>query len=702
MNTISPSQSRRPVAALCAVLCGVAALTAAEKKEALPENYIDFSAGYNLQEGDRAGFQKAQQLNKDGFGGIEALHYTRSLNDTTTLTLDARALAGNNDYLFDLTITKDDLGFLKFGYKEFRVWYDGSGGFLPSRMFRMPLYDEDLHIDRANLWFEAGYTAEDHPQANLRYDLFTREGTKDSLAWGDTGRAVNASNIRGLLPSFWKIDEKRHQVSANVKQTKDDSTWSLGVRVDKGDYTNSRNERRRAGETGVDRKVTQKEGQDYDLFQMRGSYENKIHDRLMVTTAVARTTIDTTLSGSRIYGQDYDPLYDAAFLNRQQRDEGFFALHGESEMKQTIGTISARYQATDKLVIVPAFRFEKIDWSNKVEFEETNFGAGPAFAPINDEVAADSEKDWKVLAESLDARYTGIKNVSLNFKAEWTKSEGDLSEARIIEPGTALQSVSIDRDTAFKRDTQKYAATANWYARPGTTVAVQYYYKVRTNDYRSTRDNTVNTVGSADRYPAYIANQDFETNDFNVRLSTKLAANLRSVTRYDYQVSNINTQDIGLAFAESAEMTSHVIAQTLTWMPKDRWYVQGTVNVVWDTLKTPASTLTGAAGGLVKNSDANYTYGSLGAGYALDQDSDLYLDYTVSQSRDSWTNNSDKTVAFGSDYTTQLVSATWTRRLDRNISVTLKYAYAKNEDVPNGGYADYEAHLIYGKVQYRF
>lgn len=700
MNTISPSsQSRRPVAALCAVLCGVAALTAAEKKDPPLENYIDFSAGYNLQEGDRAGFQKAQQLNKDGFGGIEALRFTKALNDTTILTLEGRALAGNNDYLFDLKITKDDLGFLKFGYKEFRVWYDGSGGYLPSRLFTMPLYDEDLYTDRANLWFEAGYTVEDRPQFNLRYDLFTREGTKDSLSWGDTGRAVSASATRGLLPSFWKIDEKRHQLSASVKQTKDNSTWSLGVRADKGDYTNSRNERRRAGETGVDRKVTQKEGQDYDLFQVRGSYENKIHERLMVTTAVARTTIDTTLSGSRIYGQDYDPLYDAAFLNRQQRDEGFYGLHGESEMKQTIGTISARYQATDKLVIVPAFRFEQIDWSNKVEFEETNFGAGPTFAPINDEVEADSEKDWKVLAESLEARYTGIKNVSLNFKAEWTKSEGELTEERIIEPGTALQAITIDRDTEFERNTQKYAATANWYARPGTTVAVQYYYKVRSNDYRAIRDNT---VSSADRYPAYIANQDFETNDFNIRLSTKLGANLRSVTRYDYQISTINTQDIGLAFGESAEMTSHVIAQSLTWMPKDRWYVQGTVNLVWDTLRTPAASLTGAAGGLVKNSDANYTYGSIGAGYALDEDSDLYLDYTLSESHDSWVDNSTRTVAYGSEYTTQMASATWTRRLDRNISVSLKYAYAKNEDVPNGGYADYEAHLVYGKVQYRF
>jgi hypothetical protein len=691
----------RPVALVCASLVFAAGyLPAAETKKEPPlENYIEFSGGYNLQEGDRPGFQKAFQTNKSGFGGIEGLYLTKELNDSTTLVLEGRALAGNNDYLFDLTITKEDVGFLKFGYQTYRIWYDGSGGYLPSKMFRKQLYDEDLAIDRGHLWFEAAFLPEDKPQFNLRYDLFTREGTKDSTSWGDTGLAVNTANIRGLLPSFWRIDEKRHQLAANVSQTKDNSTWALGVRADKGDYTNSRNERRRAGETGADRKITHKEGQDYDLFQIRGSYENRIHEGLMITTAVARTTIDTTLSGSRIYGQDYDPIYDPAFLNRQQRDEGFFALHGSSEMKQTVATLSARYQPRETVVITPAVRFEKVDWSNLVEFEETNFGGGPSFAPINDEVEADSEKDWQVAAASLEGRYTGVKNVSLNLKGEWTKSEGELTEERIIEPGTALQAITIDRDTDFERLTHKYAASANWYARPGTTVAVQYYYKIRTNDYRSTRDNT---VSSADRYPAYLANQDFETNDFNARLSTKLGARLRSVTRYDYQKSTIRSQDIGLKFDESANMTTHIISETLSWSPRPQWYLQGGVNLVWDNLRTPAAPLTGAAGGLVKNSDANYMNLTFGGGYALDEQSDLYVDYTLTQSNDSFVDNSAKTVAYGSDAKLQVAAITWTRKLDRHTSVTLKYAYAKNEDVPNGGYADYEAHMVYGKVQYRF
>jgi hypothetical protein len=701
MNTIISSlQSRRPVAAICAALCGLAvALTAAEKKEQLPENYIDLSFGHTQQSGDRAGFQKAQQVNKDGYGGIEALHYTGSLSDTTSYLLEGRAMAGNQDYLFDLTFTNDDLGHLKFGYERFRVYYDGSGGFLPSRNFRLPIYNEEFAIDRGNLWFEAAYLAEDKPQFVFRYDYFTRKGKKDSTSWGDSALATGTTATRALIPSFWQIDEKRHMFTADLSQKKDNSKWALGVRSDRGEYENARKIYRRAGEPTAQRRLTHKEGQDFDLFQARGSYENKIHDKLLVTTAVARTTIDTTLSGSRIYGADYDAIYDANFANRQGRDEGFFDLHGEAEMKQTVGTLSARYEPTETLVIVPAARFETIDWTNMAHFEETNVGTTSARIPVVEAVGADSEKDWQVVGASLESRYTGIKNVSLNLKGEWTKSEGDLTEERILEPGTTHAVVTIDRDTNFERNTHKYAATANWYARPGTTVAVQYYYKLRTNDFRSSRDSSVST---SDRYPAYIANQDFETNDFNIRLSTKLTDRIRSVTRYDYQKSTINTQDIGLSFVESSSLDTQVLAQSVSWQVQDRWYLQASVNAVWDELTTPAAMATGAAANLVKDSAANYTFFSLASGYALDEESDLYFDYTISQSKDSWVDNSALTVPFGSDYKTQLASVTWSRRLDRNIWVTFKYAYAKNDDVPNGGYADYEAHMLYGKMQYRF
>lgn len=690
---------RRPVALVCAGFCGLTGLlSAADSKEAPPENYIDFSAGGTSLDGSRPAFQKAQQFNKGGYLGIEDLYLTKALNDDTTLTLKGRALAGNHDYLFDLLITKDEVGYLKFGYKEYRVWFNGLGGYFPPNGFNLQLYNEDLSIDRSNLWFEAGFTPEDKVNFVLRYDLFTRQGTKDSTSWGDTN-LTGSAGTRGLLPSFYRIDETRHQLTAVLSQQRPSDNWEVGLRYDKGDYTNSRNEMRRATESS-ERAITHKEGRDYDLFQVRGSYVNKINEKVMVTTAIARTKIDSNLSGTRIYGPDYDSLYDATWANRQQRDEGFINLSGETEVKQTVATISAMYQPDENWSIVPALRLEQIDSDSMAEFVETNFTS--ARVADNTELESLSDRSWKNISESIEARYKGIRNVALNFKAELVQATGDLTEQEIDEPGTPAESISIDRDTDFKRSSQKYAATANWYVTPGASVAIQYYYKVRQNDYRSTRDNTNPALNSGDRYPAFVANQDFETNDFNARLSWRASSMMRTVTRYDYQISTVRTQDINLAPGESARMTSHIISETVSLNPLNRWYIQGTVNYVWDQLTTPAVSLTGAAANRVKNSDANYMNFTLGTGYAIDEGSDIYLDYSHYRAINDFQDNSADSVAYGTQARTHQAGLTWFHRLDRRTSVTLRYAYAKSTDDAIGNLGDYEAHMVYGKYQYRF
>lgn len=688
-----PSFTRRAALRLALGLLALPTLRAADDYE----NHIEFGGGTTLQQGDRPGFQRDQQRTKHGYGGVEDLLYYKYLNDETLLTLRGRALAGNNDWLFDLNITKEGFGYVKFGYKEFRVWFDGTGGYHPANRLNIRLFDEDLHLDRGNLWLEAGYVPEDKLNFVFRYDLFTRKGSKDSTSWGDTGLAINAANTRGLLPSFYRIDEHRHVASATLSRKHEKRRWEVAARADKGEYTNSRNETRRALEAGLDRKITHKEGRDYDLFQVRGSYVAQVHEKLTLTTAVAHTTIDSTISGTRIYGMDYDPVYDPAFANRQARDEGFFDLHGETELRQSVGTVSAMYQPNERWTIVPSFRFERIEAVSEAEMVETNFATNRT--PDNVELLNESDRSWENVAESVEVRYRGIKDVAINFSAEWVQAEGDLTESQTDDPGTPDEHVAIDRDTRFDRLSQKYAATANWYFRPGATLAVQYYYKVRENDYRSPRDSTVST---ADRYPAYVTNQDFETDDFNVRLSWRLTPKLRSVTRYDWQKSNIRSQDIGLQFAESMQMNSQIVSQTLSFNPLNRWFVQGMVNYVRDELTTPANYATGAATARVAESHADYWNWTVSSGYALDDNSDLYLDYSLYRAVDSYRNNSAESVAFGTRARTQQLGVTWFRRFNERVALTTRYAYAENTDPAYGSIADYEAHLIYAKVQYRF
>lgn len=707
-TTVPPPRVRRLAAALCgAGLLGLLPAFAAGPREPALENSLELGAGTAWQSGDRPGFQKAFQRNKHGFIGIESLRYASQLDDSTSLRLLARALAGNHDFLLDLTVTRDEVGYVKAGYRAFRTFYDGSGGVWPLTGLGFKLYDEDLAVDRGHLWVALGLARPDSPSLTFRYDLLTRRGEKDSTSWMDTGLPLGAANTRNLVPTFLRFDERRHVLQGALARRGAQASWELGLRLDQGEYDNGRYSRRRPFEPGVDRSVTANEGQDYDLQQFRGLYVVDLTDRLKVTTAAARTKIDTELSGSRIFGAAYEAGYTSNYPTRQQRDEGFLPLPGrprlgESRMTQTVATINVLYRPLEHLAIVPGARFERTAWTSLVEFEETNFGGPPTFAPINDEVEAESDKHWKTWTYGLEARYTGVANLVFNVRADLSRSEGELDETRLLEPCTPLQAISVDRATELGRDTQKVAFSSHWYPRPGLAVSVQYGFRARQNDFNAVRDTTPNTVTSSDRYPAYVKNQDVETDEGSLRVSWRATPAFRTVTRFDYQKGRIRSQDVGLPFATSMDSEQTILSESVAWNPLARLSVQGNVSLVRDTLTTPAVAATGGAANLVAASDADFVNYGLSAAYALDERSDLFLDYVVFEARDAFRNNAPTSMPYGTLLETSAASAAWTCRLDRRTAVSLKYTYAQGEDPALVGQGDYEANLVQATLSYRF
>ena len=102
-------------------------------------------------------------------------------------------------------------------------------------------------------------------------------------------------------------------------------------------------------------------------------------------------------------------------------------------------------------------------------------------------------------------------------------------------------------------------------------------------------DSTPNN--SSTRYPAYLVMQNFETYDGNLRLTLRPRRNVTLVSRYEFQYSTIHTTPdpiSGLSEVESSTMTSHIIAQDVSWTPWSRLYLQAGFNYVLSETKTPA------------------------------------------------------------------------------------------------------------------
>src|SRR3954470_24422954 len=120
-------------AAAAALALGIPAsgMGAPAATDAFPtsESYIKISGQAASISGDEAAFNKRTQQPANGGAGIEDLHVNKDLSKTTALELDGRALTGSEDYLVRLNVAKTEVGSVEMGYKRFRTFYDGIGGF---------------------------------------------------------------------------------------------------------------------------------------------------------------------------------------------------------------------------------------------------------------------------------------------------------------------------------------------------------------------------------------------------------------------------------------------------------------------------------------------------------------------------------------------------------------------------------------------
>ncbi|MDP2991515.1 MAG: hypothetical protein Q8O57_13225, partial [Kiritimatiellota bacterium] len=131
-------------------------------------NEVELSLGGTIVSGDKGAFRQRTQLPAGVFGGVESLHYEDAISKQAKLTLDGRGIVDNHDYNLDLGIVNPEVGFFKAGYKEFRTWYDGSGGYLPNSGVWIAPNDDSLAVDRGNFSIEAGLTKPDVPQLTLK------------------------------------------------------------------------------------------------------------------------------------------------------------------------------------------------------------------------------------------------------------------------------------------------------------------------------------------------------------------------------------------------------------------------------------------------------------------------------------------------------------------------------------------------------
>jgi hypothetical protein len=693
--------------------------TVASASEEQPEeykNWIELAIGGVITSGDRAQFEQEHRLPGDQvYGGIQDLHFEGTFDKNGVFSVDGHALWDFNDYDITVQLAKPNLGYIKAGYTEFRSWYDGNAGFFPHNdVFFEPPYPE-MHVDRGDAWIELGLRAPDWPEITIRYDHEFRFGQKDSTVWGDTnltGLAVQPT--RKIVPSFRNLDEKCDIFSFEASKTIGNTDVLLGMRYEHNTNDYSLNMERGAGQLppvvpppGQQRKVTQQQNDEVDLFSGHGITETRITENLWFTSGYSYTTITNDLSGSRIFGTHWDEAFGEPVPTLVNRDHSFIDLAGTARIKEHLFNANLFWMPLENLAILSGFRYthENNDSDSTFLAEETVPNT-PPFTPLNPAggfhfgppIPAEGARnsDYNRFAERLELRYTGIKDWLFYAEGEWEEDFGNVDEFQNID-----EEIPLNKDTNALG--QKYTIGATWYPTMRLNLAGQYFHRIATYD-----EDVFTAI-----FPR-LNHQDWNVDDFNIRMTfrPKLPAcmgTLALVTRYDFVHTSIDSQweifpqeDL-LAELQSGEIKQHVISESLNWNPLPRFFLQTNFSYVLNQTDTPGNNinLDPQTSPTVVNFRNDYWTVTSGIGYVIDDKTDFFADYYFYCANDYF-KNAVVAVPYGMGATEHAVSATVTRKLSKNMRLLLKYGYFNYRDVTSGGHNNYQAHSLFSSLQIRF
>lgn len=648
-------------------------------------NWLTIGGGGTFVGGDDAQFEHEKGIKSGGFGGVEDFHGQIFVGKNGTFTADGDGMIGSERYSIHLDLTDPTVGYVRVGYTQFRTWYDGNGGYYPQNNLSFSLYDNELYIDRGSAWIEAGLTLPDIPVLVFRYEHDYREGTMDSTSWGQTTLDPGAVQ-RKIVPTFLGINETRDIFKFDVTHKIDDTNAGLGVfyeidRSNDGTYIDQNPFQ------SSNAFITQNNLEKNDLLSAHGFTETAFDKTMTFSSGFSVTSMNTDLSGDRIYGASYNAPLSRTFANN---GSGFVGLGGGGNSKDYVGNVNLMWTPIADLTIVPAMRVEYQGEDLTDHFGNTS-GVGGGFAVVQETATSN---DWYYdMAQSLEIRYAGFRDWSLYANAELSEDWGnDLWNASPV-----LNQVNLNQD--WNRLNQKYTVGANWYPLAQLNVGTQYYHEIHDYNY----DN--NRPGTQTQYPGYLKKQYFTTDDMNIRVTWQALNNVSLITRYDFQYSTVDTWGIPnggtqAGGVESANISNHILSESINWTPLACLYFQVGGSYVLNSLDTPVA---GSAGinGLVLNSVNDYWTLDASAGYEFDEKTHLQLQYSYYRA-DNYVNNAPIGQPYGAGDEQHSVTATLTREISKAIQVSLKYGFFRNRDETSGGMNDYDAHLVYVSTQFKF
>lgn len=723
----------RPVGLLAGALLAAANVSAAEADAfpVLDNNYITFSAAGNEMSGSKAAFQARTQNVQSGALGIEELKFGYDLKDGSSMQIDGRALAGPADYLLQLKWAKDEVGSFDMGYKQFRTFYDGAGGFFPVNNAWLPIYRRPLFVDRGKFFVDAAITLPKAPVFTFKYTNETRIGRKDSTIWGDSNLtgipiwSVSSLNpysaSRKILPAYIDLDERLETWEATMRHTIGNTKLLLSWSATRMRNNDTRSYDRNVGElrlypfpASTPAWLVPNNG---SVNVTRGYHNQNVEDKGQTFGAEIETEINdkVTLFAGLNYHKGEQTIAEARIITGDVATSGgvftrvgaytpggrppyVFEAASATDLDVFTGNIGVRARPMPDLSMEVALRGERYKDSGSNNKTFTVNLINPTTAAVTQtqvpttSTLDNNEKPW---TPTVDLRYSGIRNLALYGSWEYRTAKQDeknvYGSLGVNTQANTVSASSTSYASNIKENHTNFTLGANWTPTQMFAFRAEFFSK----DHQNRFDGYGPSLGSF-----YV----LDYNIYGVKLTSvvKPLATLSFTTRYVGQRGDaIVNADGTAARTDANDSRRYMISETIDWSPNKSVYVQASGTLTFDTMKTAYEQVSGTAKDVIRNSDNNYWNGVVTVGFVVDKDMDAQLQATYYRA-DNYEPAPIATLPFGAGARDYTVTAGLKYKISPKAVATARIGYVESKNELTGGNSNFHGPLAYVALTHAF
>lgn len=659
--------------------------------------------------GDKQKFRELSWQREEWIWGLDNFEYVEKPGPDSKITVAGHVL--RDDYKLTLNAEKNDLGFTRFGWEQFRKYFDDSGGYNPQLApFAFEL-NRDLHLDVGRAWAEVGLTLPRWPRLVVGYEYRYRDGTEATTQWGPVRSGIQPGSLtNNIYPGFKDLFERVHVLKFDADYEIAGVSLSDNFRGEW--YRLSTSQVNESGYTlgggPVDSSAAftlATEQQSY--FQGANTFhaEKQFTDWLFGAGGYLYSKLDASGSmavensnpNSLNSPSDFFPGYIGFQTQRLElgRESHVFSLSGLVGPWEGLGLNFATQN----------------EWTRERGLTvETNLSiASPLFglAPFDGLENLSSDLDRRTFSQEAGLRFTKLPFTTLYAEARFEQDDyGQFQE----QDGGITPTPFVQKTDAHSHLTDLRAGfnTSPWRR---VSLSGQYRRYDNRTDYNNLYKYDPVFRQGFEGYPAFIRSRELLSDEAEGKLALQLTSWLKTSLTYQWLANEYHTgtdpvtSDPFPPFNSGISPGGRVLAGTYnahiatfnaTLTPWRRLFLSTSFSF------QNARTVTSANYSASVAPYAGDIYSViLNGNYTLDARTSLVAAYSFSRG-DFSQDNGAAGLPLGLRYAQHTLQAGMKRRLSRSATLGLDYRYYRYDEPSGGGFNDFQAHAVFGTLAWRW